>query len=72
MDRFPERSALSSKVKSSTSQPPSTARGAMAMAVKSQRRHCNRDIGRHVDQVPKDLTGLRIMVAAHALCHQAI
>jgi len=39
MDRFPERSALSSKVKSSTSLPPITARGAMAMPVKSQRRH---------------------------------
>jgi hypothetical protein len=27
------------------------------------------DIGRHVDQVPEDLTGLRILVAAHAVGH---
>ena len=30
------------------------------------------DVGRHIDQVPEDLTGLRIMVAAHAIGHQAI
>src|SRR5215470_9388586 len=30
------------------------------------------DIGRHIDQVAKDLAGLSIMVSLHALGHQAI
>ena len=30
------------------------------------------DVGRHVDEVAEDLTRLSIIVAAHAVCHQAI
>lgn len=30
------------------------------------------DVGGHVDDVAEDLAGLRVVVAAHASCHEAV